>query len=67
MRLWKCFENLTSDITTKNGEAKNFIVGTHFVDLQRRHAGTWKNSRVEVGIAIPQDMFTLYNLQKGGY
>ena len=67
MRLWKCFENLTSDIPTKNGEAKNFIVGTHFVDLQRQHAGTWKNSRVEVGIAIPQDMFTLYNLQKGGY
>ena len=67
MRLWKCFENLTCDVKTKNGEAKNFIVGTHFVDLQRRHAGTWKNSRVEVGISIPQDMFTLYNLQKGGY
>ena len=67
MRLWKCFENLTNDITTKNGESKNFIVGTHFVDLQRRHAGTWKNSRVEVGIDIPQDMFTLYNLQRGGY
>ncbi|MCX5898522.1 MAG: outer membrane lipoprotein-sorting protein [Proteobacteria bacterium] len=67
MRLWKCFENLTSDIKTKNGETKNFIVGTHFVDLQRRHAGTWKNSRIEVGIDIPQNMFTLYHLQKGGY
>jgi len=67
MRLWKCFENLTCDVKTKNGETKNFIVGTHFVDLQRRHAGTWKNSRMEVGISIPQNMFTLYNLQKGGY
>ncbi len=67
MRLWKCFENVTSDVTTKNGETKNFIVGTHFVDLQRRHAGTWKNARVEVGIDIAPELFTLYNLQKGGY
>ncbi len=67
MRYWKCFENLTNDIRTESGEYKNFIVGNHYLDFQRKHAGTWQNTRIQVGIELGPDMFTLFNLQRGGY
>ncbi len=67
MRFWKCFENLTGNRTTKTGEQKNFIAGAHYVDFQRVHSGIWQNTHIDVGISIDRSMFTLYNLQKGGY
>ena len=66
-RFWKCFENLTGNVATRQGQTKNFIVGSHYVDFQRHHAGTWRNTNIDVGLDISQNMFTLYNLQKGGY
>jgi len=66
-RFWKCFENLTSNIPTASGEEKNFIVGSHFIDFQRTHAGTWRNTRIAVGLPIRKEMFSLYNLRKHGY
>jgi len=66
-RFWKCFENLTDDVPHGAHQTKNFIVGSHYVDFQRVHAGTWRNNRVKTGVGISRDMFTIYNLQKGGY
>ncbi len=66
-RFWKCFENLTDDCRTAAGELTNFIVGAHYVDFQRRHAGIWQNQEIRVGLPVRRSMFTMYNLQKGGY
>lgn len=65
MRYWKCFENLTNDVPTAGGGRKNFIVGAHYLDVQRTHAGIWQNRRIEVGTELSTDTFSLYNLQRG--
>lgn len=65
-RFWKCFENMTANIGP-SGNRKNFIVGAHYVDFQRVHAGTWVNQRVDVNITVSPKLFSVYHLQKGAY
>jgi len=67
MRFWKCFENLTADVTTRSGQMKNCIVGAHYVDFQRTHAGIWQNRSIDAGISISQRMFTIQHLQREGH
>jgi len=65
-RFWKCFENITCNIGPP-GNQKNFLVGAHYADFQRVHAGIWVNRRVDVGITVSPKLFTVYHLQKGAY
>ena len=68
-RLWKCFENWTQPNKEEaTGEMKSVIVGTEFMDFQRIHSGSSIQEVKGVGLTqVDQKMFTISNLQKGGY
>ena len=68
-RFWKCFENWTNQFKEEaTGEMKKVIVGTEFMDYQRTHCGTSMQECKGVGLTqVDQNMFTINNLQKGGY
>lgn len=63
-QIWKYIEQFTQDIKTESGEAKNYVVGCHVVDLQRVWAAVSTQDVRGVGIAVSPDMFTSSNLQK---
>ena len=68
-RFWKCFENWTNQFPLEStGEMKKVIVGTQFMDFQRTHCGISMQECKGVGLRqVDQNMFTINNLQKGGY
>ena len=68
-RFWKCFENWTQPNKEEaTGEMKCVIVGTEFMDFQRTHSGSSIQECKGVGLLkVDQNMFTISNLQKGGY
>ena len=68
-RFWKCFENWTNQFPLEStGEMKKVIVGTEFMDFQRTHCGISLQECKGVGLTqVDQNMFTINNLQKGGY
>ena len=68
-RFWKCFENWLGDNKVEaTGEMKRIIVGTQYMDFQRIHAGGSFQECLGLGQKqVDQNMFTINNLQKGGY
>ena len=66
-RLWKCFMQNCTMITTAKGVQKHFNVGAQYEDFKRYHAGLSNqqfSSDPEISINIPDDMFTVGYLQK---
>ncbi len=67
-RYWKCFEFITNDVKTENGEMKKVYTSQASLDLQRIHGGFSKRLRIKVGLSdVNPRMFTMQNLQKAGY
>jgi hypothetical protein len=68
-RFWKCFENWTNPNKEEaTGEMKSVICGTQMMDFQRIHCGISIQECKGVGLTqVDQNMFTISNLQKGGY
>ena len=66
-KFWKCFMNNINLLPTKTGDQKSFIVGTQYEDFQNVHAGLSQQDyyyKPEISIDVPEDTFTVGNLQK---
>ena len=63
-RYWKCFMHATDNITTEQGDTKNYFVGFTIQDMQRTHSGFCRITPKKLGGDIKPSMFTLSNLQK---
>jgi|GEM_PF-159150 len=67
-RFWKCFMQNADVLKTATGEKKHFIVGSQFVDFQKKHAGLSDQQShyysPEISINVAPDMFSVGNLQK---
>jgi hypothetical protein len=67
-RYWRMFFNSTQPLKTETGAMKPVIVGTHFFDLQKTHAGIANQQRLsspKISVStITEDMFTTSHLQQ---